>query len=212
MLQVWGRETSSNVQAVMWCIGELELDYQRYDYGHHFGGLDSDAFYQLNPNRTIPVLQDDDHAPLWESGAILRYLASRYAPETFWPEEIFARCEVDRWAEWAKVSVVSLFTQPIFWQLVRTPADERDLPAITRAIDRFESKLAIADQQLNQHPFLAGEHFSLADIQLGHLLYRYYQLGIAQQPFPALNAYYQRLTQRPAYQRHVMVSYQSLRV
>lgn len=212
MLQVWGRETSSNVQAVMWCIGELELDYQRYDYGHHFGGLDSDAFYQLNPNRTIPVLQDDDHAPLWESGAILRYLASRYAPETFWPEEIFARCEVDRWAEWAKVSVVSLFTQPIFWQLVRTPADERDLPAITRAIDRFESKLAIADQQLNQHPFLAGEHFSLADIQLGHLLYRYYQLGIAQQPFPALNAYYQRLTQRPAYQHHVMVSYQSLRV
>jgi len=212
MLQVWGRETSSNVQAVMWCIGELGLDVQRYDYGHHFGGLDSDAFYQLNPNRTIPVLQDDDHPPLWESGAILRYLATRYGPETFWPKDIFARCEVDRWAEWAKVSVASLFTQPIFWQLVRTPAKDRDLPAIERAISQFESKLAIAEQQLNRYPYLAGEHFSLADIQLGHLLYRYNQLAIGQQHFPALATYYHRLTERPAYQRHVMVSYQSLQV
>ena len=212
MLQVWGRETSSNVQAVMWCIGELGLDVQRYDYGHQFGGLDSDAFYQLNPNRTIPVLQDDDHPPLWESGAILRYLATRYGPETFWPKDIFARCEVDRWAEWAKVSVASLFTQPIFWQLVRTPAKDRDLPAIERAIRQFESKLAIAEQQLNRYPYLAGEHFSLADIQLGHLLYRYNQLAIGQQHFPALATYYHRLTQRPAYQRHVMVSYQSLQV
>lgn len=212
MLQVWGRETSSNVQAVMWCIGELGLDYQRYDYGHHFGGLDSDAFYRLNPNRTIPVLQDDNHPPLWESGAILRYLASRYAPDTFWPKDIYARCEVDRWAEWAKVSVTSLFTQPIFWQLVRTPAEDRDLTAIQQAIGRFEDKLAIAERQLSQSPFLAGEHFSLADIQFGHLLYRYYQLDIGQQNFPTLEAYYQRLTQRPAYQRHVMVSYQSLQV
>ena len=212
MLQVWGRETSSNVQAVMWCIGELGLDVQRYDYGHHFGGLDSDAFYQLNPNRTIPVLQDDDHPPLWESGAILRYLATRYGPETFWPKDMFARCEVDRWAEWAKVSVASLFTQPIFWQLVRTPAQDRDLPAIERAIRQFESKLAIAEQQLNRYPYLAGEHFSLADIQLGHLLYRYNQLAIGQQHFPALATYYHHLTERPAYQRHVMISYQSLQV
>ena len=212
MLQIWGRETSSNVQAVMWCVGELGLAYQRYDVGHHFGGLDSEEFYQLNPNRTIPVLQDDNHPPLWESGAILRYLANRYGQDSFWPEDIFARSEVDRWAEWAKVSVSSLFTQPIFWQLVRIPSQQRDPIAIDQAIARFEDKLAIAEQQLSQHLFLAGPVLTLADIQLGHLLYRYYQLNIAVRDFPALHAYYKRLTERPAYQRHVMVSYQPLQV
>jgi hypothetical protein len=59
MLEVWGRKTSSNVQALMWCIGELELPYQRYDVRHKYGGTDSDEFYRLNPNRTIPVIRDN---------------------------------------------------------------------------------------------------------------------------------------------------------
>lgn len=87
MLTIWGRKTSSNVQALMWCVGELDLEYQRHDLGHRFGGLDSAAFQALNPNRTIPVLRDGDGAPLWETGAILRYLATRYGNETFWPSD-----------------------------------------------------------------------------------------------------------------------------
>lgn len=102
MLTIWGRKTSSNVQALMWCVGELGLDYLRFDVGHRYGGTDSEAFYQLNPNRTVPVLQDDENPPLWETGAILRYLASRYADDAFWPGELLARTEVDRWAEWSK--------------------------------------------------------------------------------------------------------------
>lgn len=70
MLTIWGRKTSSNVQALMWCVGELGLDYLRFDVGHRYGGTDSEAFYQLNPNRTVPVLQDDENPPLWETGAI----------------------------------------------------------------------------------------------------------------------------------------------
>ncbi len=68
MLKVWGRKTSSNVQAVMWCIGELGLSYRRHDIGHRFGGTDTDAFGALNPNRTVPVLQDGTDPPLWETG------------------------------------------------------------------------------------------------------------------------------------------------
>ena len=86
MLTIWGRKTSSNVQALMWCVGELGLDYLRFDVGHRYGGTDSEAFYQLNPNRTVPVLQDDENPPLWETGAILRYLASRYADDAFFEE------------------------------------------------------------------------------------------------------------------------------
>ncbi|VEI66091.1 glutathione S-transferase family protein [Serratia rubidaea] len=211
MLEVWGRKSSSNVQALMWCIGELGLPYQRHDVGHRFGGTDSDEFYALNPNRTIPVLRDGDLPPLWETGAILRYLANRYAPDEFWPADLIARTHVDRWMEWSKLNVALLFTAPIFWRVVRTPAAERDPAAIGLALQAFENKLMIAEQRLTGQTFLAGDTFSAADIQFGHVLYRYYDIDIDRQPLPNLRSYYDRLTERPAFREHVMVSYEELR-
>ncbi|AGB83825.1 glutathione S-transferase family protein [Serratia rubidaea] len=211
MLEVWGRKSSSNVQALMWCIGELGLPYQRHDVGHRFGGTDSDEFYALNPNRTIPVLRDGDLPPLWETGAILRYLANRYAPDEFWPADLIARTHVDRWMEWSKLNVALLFTAPIFWRVVRTPAAERDPAAIGQALQAFENKLMIAEQRLAGQTFLAGDTFSAADIQFGHVLYRYYDIDIDRQPLPNLRSYYDRLTERPAFREHVMVSYEELR-
>lgn len=212
MLTVWGRRTSSNVQALLWCIGELGLPYRRHDIGHRYGGTDSAAFGALNPNRTIPVLQDGADPPLWETGCILRYLAGRYGGGAFWPEELLARTEVDRWAEWAKINVAMAFTVPVFWQVVRTAGDERDPAALRRALDSLERKLAIAEERLHAAPFLVGTHFTLADIQFGHVLYRYFDIPIERAALPALAGYYRRLTERPAFREHVMVSYEELRV
>lgn len=211
MLEVWGRKTSSNVQALMWCIGELGLQYQRYDIGHRFGGTDTAEFYALNPNRAIPVLRDGNHQPLWETGAILRYLATRYADAIFWPPDLFARTDVDRWMEWSKLNVAHLFTAPIFWRVVRTPAEERDPQALNLALRAFEQKLGIAEARLGYQPFLVGEAFTLADIQFGHVLYRYYDIDIERKPLPNLDAYYTGLKKRPAFREHVMVPYDELR-
>lgn len=211
MLTIWGRKTSSNVQALMWCVGELGLDYQRHDIGHKYGGTDSAAFYALNPNRTIPVLQDGSNPPLWETGAILRYLATRYGPDSFWPAELLARTDVDRWAEWSKLNIAQAFTAPVFWRVVRTPADKRDADAINAAVHFFEAKLQIAAARLAKHAYLAGDTFTLADIQFGHVLYRYYDIAINRQSLPQIQAYYHRLTARPAFREHVMVSYDELR-
>ncbi|MDP5216793.1 glutathione S-transferase family protein [Ruegeria sp. 2205SS24-7] len=212
MLTIWGRKTSSNVQALMWCVGELDLPYQRHDVGHRFGGLDTEAFAALNPNRTIPVLQDGEAAPIWETGAILRYLAARYGDDAFWPADPVQRAEIDKWAEWAKLNIAMGFTVPIFWHVVRTAPDQRDAKAIRHAIESLEQNLIIAEAQLAAQPFLAGQTFSLADIQLGHILFRYYDIDIDRRALPALSAYYDRMTQRPAYQEHVMISYEELRV
>ncbi|RUT66915.1 glutathione S-transferase [Morganella morganii] len=211
MLEIWGRKTSSNVQALMWCIGELGLPYQRYDIGHRFGGTDTPEFYALNPNRTIPVLRDGDHKPLWETGAILRYLANRYAKGSFWPTDFFDRADVDRWMEWSKLNVALLFTAPIFWRVVRTPAEKRDCEVIKIAVNTFEQKLVLAEEQIAEHQFLTGDEFTLADIQFGHVLYRYYDIDIDRMPLPNLSAYYSRLKERPAFSEHVMVSYDELR-
>jgi len=211
MLEIWGRKTSSNVQALMWAVGELGLDHIRHDIGHRFGGTDTPEFVAMNPNRTVPVLRDGDGPALWETGAILRYLASRYGADSFWPADLLARTEVDRWAEWAKINITLRFTGPIFWRVVRTPPARRDATAITRALTAFEDRLRIAEDHLKTDAYLAGPAFTLADIQFGHVLYRYYDIDIPRADLPALRAYYRRLTDRPAFRDHVMTPYDELR-
>jgi glutathione S-transferase len=196
----------------MWCIGELQLPFTRHDIGHSYGGNDTAAFRQLNPNGTVPVLRDGDSEPLWETGAILRYLASRYGAPGFWPQAAEARAQVDKWAEWAKINIAMEFTGPIFWRVVRTAPKHRDPAAIAAALEAFNARLTIAETQLTRTAFLAGNTFTLADIQFGHVLYRYYDIDIDRADHPALKRYYERLTARAAFRQHVMVSYDELRV
>lgn len=211
MLKVWGRKTSSNVQALMWCIGELNLPYERYDIGNQDGDLNTDEFYLLNPNRTIPVIQDDCNPPLWETGAILRYLSSQYAIDNFWPNALLERTEVDRWMEWSKLNIALAFTAPIFWKVARTPKNLHNIDEISQAVKKFEDKLMIANNILSSREYLASDHFTLADIQFGHVLYRYYDIDIKRRPLEHVEAYYKRLLNRPAYFEHVVISYDDLR-
>jgi glutathione S-transferase len=211
MLTVWGRRTASNVQALMWGIGELGLDYVRHDVGGRFGGKETAEFGALNPNRTLPVLRDGDQPAIWETGAILRYLASTYVDDEFWPADTRQRANVDMWAEWAKINVAMAFTVPVFWRVVRAPEAERDWPAIRQAVEAVEAKLHIAEDRLSRHAFLAGDSFTLPDIQFGHVLYRYFDIDIERADLPAVRAYHARLLQRPAYVEHVAISYDELR-
>jgi glutathione S-transferase len=212
MLTVWGRTTSSNVQALMWCIGELGLPFERHDIGHRYGGNGTSAFLAMNPNGKVPVLKDGESEPLWETGAILRYLATRYGAAPFWPQDLAARTHVDKWTEWSKINVALNFTGPIFWRVVRTAPQDREEAAIAEAMRILDEKLDIAETQLVRHAFLAGDDFTLADIQLGHVLYRYFDIAIERPARPALRRYYEGLTTRPAFREHVMVSYEELRV
>ncbi len=211
MITLYGRATSSNVQAVMWGVAELGLDHERLDYGHTHGGLDDAEFRAINPHGRVPALRDGDLA-MFESCAILRYLAARYGDGgPFWPADPVARAQVDKWAEWGKVNLASAFTVPIFWARVRTAAADRDEPALARAIARFEDQIDALEAALAQQDHVAGDAFSLADIVIGHVLFRWFDIDITRRPRPVVEAYHQRLAARPAYREHVMVSYQPLR-
>jgi glutathione S-transferase len=211
MLKIWGRKTSSNVQAVMWTVAELGLTYERIDAGHRFGMVDTPEFRAMNPNGLVPVLIDGDGGPLWESAAIVRYLASRYGRAPFWPEDLAARAQVDKWAEWAKLNVTLAFSGPIFWPIVRLPASTRNPEAIAQAVRVLDSALDIAERQLGHGPYLLGEALSVADIQFGNILYRYFEIDIERRPRSILEAYYGRLAARPAYREHVMAPFDELR-
>lgn len=211
-LTIYGRATSSNVQLVMWAVAELGLDHQRLDYGHVHGGTDTPEFRAMNPRGLVPVLRDKDLI-VWESCAILRYLAATYGGGgAFWPADPGARAGVDMWAEWGKNELCQAFTVPIFWPRVRTAARDRDQAALDLAITRFENHLDLLDEQLQGREFVAGDVLTAADIVVGHLLYRWFDIDIPRRPRRATEAYYDRLTKRPAYRQHVMVDYSSLRV
>lgn len=212
MLTVYGRATSSNVQLVMWGLAELGLEHERLDYGHVYGGTDTPEFRAMNPRGRVPVLRDGDLVA-WESCAILRYLATRYGDGgAFWPADPGQRARIDMWAEWAKIELCTAFTVPIFWPRVRTAAKDRDEAALTAAIARFDAHLDQLDAQLSAQDYVVGDTLTLADIVVGHLLYRWFDIDVPRQPRPRIEAYYQRLTKRPAYQTHVMVDYSPLRV
>jgi glutathione S-transferase len=166
----------------------------------------------MNPNGTVPVLLDGNDEPLWETGAILRYLANRYGSDTFWPSNSTARAQVDKWAEWAKLNVAMNFTVPIFWRVVRTAPANRDHAAIEQAVENLTRFLGIADVRLSHRAFLASDDFTVADIQFGHVLFRYYDIAIDRQEHQALRRYFDALSARRAFREHVMVSYDELRV
>lgn len=210
MIRVWGRKTSSNVQALMWCIGKLGLEYERFDIGHKYGGNGTPEFLAMNPNGTVPVIRDGEGQPLWETGAILRYLAEKYGADEFWPKDGERRAQIDKWTEWAKIGVAMNFTAPVFWMVVRTAAKDQDLQALEKSLQNLNKKLVIAEAQIAQQGYLAGNAFSLADIQFGHSLFRYFDIAIERPSYPAIEQYYQKLTQRPAFAEHVMVSYDEL--
>jgi glutathione S-transferase len=211
MKTVYGRATSSNVQAVMWCLGELELHADRLDFGMDFGGLDTAEFRAMNPNMLVPVLRDGALV-LWESAAIVRYLAAEYGNDGFWPANLAHRARLDMWAEWIKTTFGPAFNGRVFWPLLREPDQTRDAAALARAVAEVKPLAERLDARIGRGPWMDGETFSWADILCGYLLYRYFTLDFDRADTPALAAYYDRLCQRPMFERHVMVSYEPLRV
>lgn len=212
MIKVWGRATSSNVQCVMWCLNELGLEHERIDAGLMYGVTDTPEYMAMNPNGTVPTIVDGSNPPLWESAAILRYLANNYAEPPFWPIDAVERADVDRWTEWAKVSVQMNFSVPIFWKVVRTEAKHRDAEQLAASIRNLEKFLGIADRRLANHQYLVNDKFTLADIQFGHVLFRYFDVDIERTELPNLQRYYAHLQTLPHYCKHVMVNYDELRV
>ncbi len=211
MITIWGRKTSSNVQVAMWAIGELGLEHERIDWGGAFGGNDDPDYRAMNPNGLIPTIKDSDLV-VWESAAILRYLGARYGEGDFWPADPAARAPLDMWAEWVKTSLAPVLTLKVFWQLVRTPAAERDHGLVAEGALALKQLTTLADTRLGDGPYLNGAQLCFADIMLGHVLYRYYTLDFERGETPNLDAYYARLQERSAFREHVMVSYDSLRV
>lgn len=202
---VWGRATSSNVMKVLWVLNELDLPYARIDVGGAFGKTDTADYRAMNPTGLVPTLQEGDFT-LWESNAICRYLARDSA--ALWPTDPHARANVDRWMD-AQQTTMNRPMATVFWGLVRTPADKRDMPAIQAAIEETAKYWRMVDAEVTKHPYIAGAGLTLADIPWGVHAHRWFNMdyhGLTRPDMPALRAWYDRLCQRPAYRDAVLAT------
>ena len=209
MIRLLGRATSINVQKAMWALEELNLPYERVDLGGAFGGLDDPAYRALNPNRRVPTLQDGDLV-VWESQAIVRYLAARCGAGALWDDDPGRRALSDCWMDWTMGTPLPDLTT-IFWHTVRLPAAQRDHAAVAAAARRLGEVLAVPEAHLAGRPFVAGDRLTIGDIALGSLFYRYFAFDIERPALPSLRAYYDRLAERPAYRASIMTSFEPLR-
>ena len=99
MLKIWGRASSSNVQKVLWCCAELDIEFERVDVGGPFGGNRDPEYLAMNPNGLVPTVKDGDLV-MWESNTICRYLAATRNGEHLYPRDPAARTHVERWMDW----------------------------------------------------------------------------------------------------------------
>jgi len=196
MLKIWGRTNSVNVKKALWALEELKLPYNRVDAGLQFGVVNTPEYRRLNPNGLVPTI-DDDGFILWESHAIVRYLCAKHAAGSLWPTGLQVRANADRWMDWAFTFAAVL--RPVFWNLIRTPPDKRDLKAVAEGAQ----KAGELDAQLADRPFVAGEALTMGDIPLGCHLQIWFRLDIARPAVPRLQAWFERLCARPAYAKVV---------
>jgi glutathione S-transferase len=203
LLKVLGRSSSSNVQKVLWLIAELGQDCEHEEIGGKYGGNRDAAYLALNPNGVVPTIIDDSFV-LWESNSICRYLAAKFSPTPLYPAEIEKRASCERWMDW-QLSTLSPALGPMYMQLVRTPAEERDAQVIENSRRQGRAVLSILERQLTLKRFLDGDTLTLADMVNGIWAHRWFTLNHeTDSGLDRVHAWYQRLSERKPYRDCVL--------
>jgi glutathione S-transferase len=202
-LTVWGNADSINVQKVLWCCEEVGLAYRRIDAGKHFGVVGTPEFLALNPNGLVPTI-DDGGFVVWESNAIVRYLAAKHATGTLWPEDPPARAKADRWMDWSNSTLWPTLL-PVFRAFMRTPPERRDAAAIEAARMETLEVMRILDGHLATSAYVGGDTFTMGDIAVGCGAWRWMALPIERPPLRNFERWFASLAAREAYRKVVMV-------
>ena len=203
MLKIWGRTNSVNVKKALWALEELTLPYERVDAGLQYGVVNTPEYRAMNPNGLVPTI-DDEGFILWESHAIVRYLAAKHGAGSLWPTDMRVRADADRWMDWAFTFAGVL--RPVFWNLIRTPPDKRDRALVEDGVRKAGELATYVDARLADRPYVAGDSLTMGDIPLGCHLQLWFRLDIARPAVPNLQAWFERLCARPAYAKIVDIA------
>ena len=212
-LKIWGRTNSINVQKVLWVCEDLAIDYTRIDAGMEHGVNKQPEYLDMNPNGLVPTISDNGFL-LWESHSIMRYLVKRQealagvaTPRQneqsllIYPNDPQAAGTIDQWLDWIN-TVAWPAMRPIFWGWVRLKPEERDMVALENSRQLMIKALGMLDERLSKSPFVAGQHFSIADIPLALILFRWLNIAVEKPEFTYTLQWYQRVGERAGFKKY----------
>lgn len=190
-MKIYGYAASINVRKVLWTCEELGLQLERED-------LDGRG---LNPVGMVPVI-DDDGTVVWESNVIVRYLAARHDRADLLPSDPSQRAHVEQWMDWQASDFNNSWRVP-FQALVRNNPDFQDAAAIEKSARLFSKMVGIIDAQLRRTgAYIAGEHFTVADIAIGLSIHRWRSTPITRPSYRHVDRYYDLLLERSGFRRY----------
>ena len=200
MLKIWGRTNSVNVKKALWAAEELGLKYERVNAGMEHGVTKTPEYLKMNPNSLVPTI-DDDGFVLWESHTIVRYLCAKHSMGRLCPAELKARADAERWMDWGFTFQRAM--RDVFWGLIRTPPEKRDMKAIEAGRQQVINLMPVLEQNLAQKKYVTGAVFTMGDIPIGCEVQRWMRVPIERPKFPHVEAWFERLRERPAYRSFV---------
>ncbi|WP_413176201.1 glutathione S-transferase family protein [Anabaena azotica] len=181
MLKLYGG-AFSRASIVQWYLEELQVPYEFILLDMKAGEHRQPEYLAINPIGKVPAIVDGD-LHLWESGAILLYLAEKYGKKQLSLEE---RAIIAQWVLFGN----STLATGIFVEANR----EKEMPRL----------LTTLNQIFEQQPFLEGDEFTVADVAVGSILaYIPIMLKLDLSPYPAVLNYIQQISQRPAFQKSI---------
>lgn len=205
MITLWGRNNSTNVKKVLWTLEGLDLPFNQIMAGMQYGVNKEAEYLAMNPNGLVPLLRDDEtDLTLWESNAIVRYLAAQYGQNRLWIDAPAKRAVGEKWMDWAN-QTLSPAHRVILMGLVRTPEAERNYAAINAAKESCESLFAMLDEALETQPWLSGDAFGVGDIAVAPFVWNLTNVDLEWTPRPNLARWLTNLSERPAYRNVVMI-------
>ena len=184
MIKIWGRPNSICTQRALWACAEADVDYDLElasatmgpdghvsQGGQPFGHVDTPAYRAMNPNGTVPTI-DDSGTILWDSIAIVAHVATKYGPDALYrgSDEVMAKAL--QWMCWTNEHLEPLL-HTLVMEVVRLAPDLRDPADLERARQETITKLEIIDRQLATRRYLADDEFTMGDIPAGATVYRF---------------------------------------
>lgn len=194
MITLYGA-TSSRAHRVMWMLRELGLAYTHVPTGFLDGSTRRPEFLAINPNGRVPVLVEDGFA-IHESMAINLYLALRHGGPLA-PATLQEGALATQWSFW----VVTEIEKPLLFASANRqlfPEGQRDEAQAAMALEKLDRPFKVLDAHVAVRPWLLGERFTVADLNVATVMDLAPQCGIALDAWPHLRDWHERCLARPA--------------
>jgi glutathione S-transferase len=195
MLKIYGIPRSRAFRT-LWMAKELGLDYENVAIDMGKGETRTPEFLAINPNGHIPAI-DDDGFVLWESMAINLYLAKKHARGSLYPMRFEDEARAWQWSFWGMTEIERPVLTAMFHRAI-LPEDKRDAALADLCERELGRPLMVLDQAVANQPYLLGEHFTVADLNVASILAWARPARIDVSHVPKAADWMKRCAERPA--------------